>query len=257
MNDYSDIKEENKDIQEEFLKTRENNLKTGLLENDEFWIVKILKFLFKFYDSIIADNIIDFSSKSEKEIKIIMYRKIKNDEVFKFEGLKINRETASENTEQEGYYDIKIEHSGWNNYFVFECKCLGKSNQINRYIYCKETNKKGEKYDDGGLYRFVINKYATYQEFNGLNQKFGGLIGFVQKGNIEKIIDKIKDKIKLFQLTNNDNAGELIDKDLLDKLVYKRKNTFNSNHTRCQNKNSNELIKPIHIYHIFFDFTTN
>lgn len=60
------------------------------------------------------------------------------------------------------------------NYYVLECKNLStRQNLINEYIYVDTK-------DDGGIYRYFNGKYAQ-------EQSFGGMIGFILRGEVKAI----------------------------------------------------------------------
>lgn len=225
-------------------------VKTGLSTNDEFWRNLIFGFLFKYYNSHTSKKK-EFSSKKEDDIKKCIYDWLNQDLEFCGSTLIVNLETRTEGT-QLGYEDMKFQTPFWGNekkHFIFECKPLDNSTaKIKEYVYRPKTMTKTA---DGGLYRFLINKYAT-------DQNFGGMIGFIQQGNIEVIIKNIKSAIRNLKLTdkNGQGFGQILNPDLLDQTIYDNKNTFHSNHVRCD-KDTNTIISSIHIYHILFDFTTN
>ncbi len=113
-------------------------------------------------------------------------------------------------------------------------------------VYRKENKHKNA---DGGVYRFLIAKYAP-------SQSFGGMIGFVQKGKIQRVLENIKDSIRQLKLRNceNEKFGQLLESDLLLQTIGNNENTFYSSHSRWD-KSINKMLSPIQIYHIFFDFT--
>lgn len=165
---------------------------------------------------------------------------------FKEQGFKINLEPSSECNE-EGLLDLKFEHSDWQDkYFSFEAKNLGKiksreqSTLINEYVYVKTQD--GE---NGGMYRYMTNKYAC--ELN-----FGGMIGFVV-GKNEKLIKRLISKIKA--VYNNSEAGRLTNEKIIYNSIEENKNTFETIHIR-KNHFSNSIEK-FHLYHIIFDFIDN
>ncbi len=224
-------------------------VKTGVSTNNNFWKNLIFGYLFKFYNSHTSKKK-ELSSKKEDDIKKCIYDWLIQD--LEFCGiLVVNLETRTEGI-QLGYDDIKFQTPFWRNqkiYFSFECKILDSSTtKINDYVYRKETKT---KVADGGLFRFLINKYAT-------DKDFGGMIGFIQQGNIQAIMKNLKNAIQNLNLKNKNgqNFGQLINPDLLNQTIYHNKNTFNSNHVRCD-KDTDKIISSIHIYHILFDFTNN
>ena len=160
--------------------------------------------------------------------------------------LKFNTE-ARNNSILKGYYDIKMEHSGWQeNYFVFECKLMdGTNDKIKKYIHTPPTKDKKE---DGGLFRFLINKYAT-------DKNTGGMLGYVIKSDIETIITKTKNEISIYKNKKNDiEFGALTSSGLLNQKSYEMPHSFITEHTKY------DLIKeclcehPIKIHHIFLNF---
>jgi len=234
---------------EEQVKKLKEYIDTQSPKNDDFWLNKIFCYLFKFYNSNAGEQ---YASKSEDQIKKCMQNWFLEDEDF--QGIfSLNLETRCQGTEQEGYDDIKFQSQFWCNgrkFFVIECKNLNlKQQSIKEYIFLTKTKKKGIKYEDGGLYRFITNKYAA-------NQDYGGMIGFVQEGNIQCIKETLKSKIRNLQLTTHSGMkyGQLINSPLLGKAITGNRNTFQSDHVRWDK--TTDTIKPaIHMYHILFDFT--
>lgn len=214
----------------------------------------IFTYLFEFYKCNINKNN-HFSLKSENEIK--KYMQDWFNENNEFLGMfSCNFEPRSQDTMQTGFDDIKFQSQFWGRgrkYFVIECKILNESKvSTDKYLFREESKTvKGKisRYNDGGLYRFLINKYAA-------NQEFGGMIGFVQKGNIERIMARLKEAIKNLELTSDSGKeyGKITGDGLLNQTVISQKNTFQSQHVRWD-KDTDSIISPIHIYHIFFDFT--
>lgn len=233
-------------------KIKKNYKGTGLADKDDFWLEMIFKYLFQFYN---CNTDKKYSSKSENEIKKSMQDWFCENEEF-LSHFTLNFEPRSQETEQEGYDDIKFQSQFWGGgrkYFVIECKNLSEAKRsMDEYIFLTKSKKKGAnviKYDDGGLYRFLINKYAA-------NQKYGGIIGFVRKGNIRMIIETLKNNIRNFQLTscNGKRYGQLINSELLKQTIFENPDTFQSNHVRWDIA-KDIIIPAIHIYHILFDFT--
>lgn len=145
-----------------------------------------------------------------------------------------------------GIYDISIEHSYWVNEeflpvsFDFECKNLDSSQDlINKYVnyntYEKDSN--GNCKFDGGVLRYFNGKYAQ-------DQDFGGMIGFVLKGDLSeqknKILLKLKDKF------NTSPDGDLIEP-IMDNSIEGNHFTFDSIH----NRNNKVFI----LHHLLFDFS--
>lgn len=224
-------------------------VQTGYSSNDNIWKDLVFKYLFKFYNEN-AKHKEYFSNKSEMEIKKYIRDWLKNDIEF-CNVLIINLESKSENTNQEGYDDIKFQSSLWNigrSFFVFECKLMDETvTKVKEYTYHPATQSKEE---DGGLYRFLINKYAA-------NKEFGGMIGFVVKGKINNVIINVKNKISELKITENSlEFGQLTEPEILNKTIAGNRDTFLSEHIRCD-KDTNKIISPVLIYHIFFDMANN
>ncbi|TAL70116.1 MAG: hypothetical protein EPN82_05755 [Bacteroidetes bacterium] len=240
---------QNEDHYNEFIQNfRHLYIKNCMSLTDNDWCNQIYYFVFKFYNDN-AQIIKDIENLDEKAIKGLMKNWLMNDEEFSDKGFIINREPLSENTSIIGYDDIKFQHSFWRNkYFVFECKILNNStSSINNYIYTK-IQRNGTVDEDGGVYRFLINKYAA-------NLYYGGLIGFIKSGDIFSIMERIKEQIKDLVITSDSglNFGQIIDSNLLDCKIENNNRTFYSNHCRID-KSLNVIIEPIKLTHIFFDF---
>ena len=207
---------------------------------DDYWIAKIFDFLFSFYEKYPQKGL---NKKSEKEITRIIRDWLKNNEEFVSSSLVVESEAETEGTEQIGYNDLKFTRSFWKSkYFVIECKLLDESEiLIKEYIY--NSSK-----DDGGLYRFLINKYAS-------NLDFGGMLGYVKKGNITSIIERIKRELSIFEHQSliGIKFGNLIERQLLNERILGKEYTFQSKHTRFD-IDTQKLISHIQIFHIFLDF---
>jgi hypothetical protein len=100
-------------------------------------------------------------------------------------------------------------------------------------IECKRLKSADSKYIDEGIKRFVQLKYAE-------SDSYAGMMGFVIGGDIGRIVETLKAKIKDFHYT----AGF---ESLLGKNCLNWKHSFQSRHNR-----DNDV--PIHLYHLFFDF---
>ncbi len=214
--------------------------------DDEKWINFVLSYLIAFYSE--HKRRATFQNKSENQITEAIYFWLKNNKKFCLEVV-VNLQTRSNNPEIEGYYDFKFEPRKWienDPHFAVENKLL-KNTETSYKEYIYNPNKvKGKKenrryFDDGGMFRFLSNKYAKEQDF-------GGMIGFVKKGNIEEIEKNLKTKIQDFKIPDKDNFyGELIDKNLLDMKIQKFDNSFQTNHIRKDGT-------KIHILHLLFSF---
>ena len=161
----------------------------------------------------------------------------------------VSSQPRTDNMDIEGYYDLKFESPLWNDgqtHFSIENKLLiNTETSFKEYIYYPNKTKwQGEKkikFDDGGMFRFLSNKYAD-------KQPYGGMLAFVKQNNINEINDKLKDKIiNLRILDNNKLYGQLINENLLDAKIQGFENSFQTNHIRRDGTN-------IHLFHLLFRF---
>lgn len=236
-------------LSEKIYKVQDYFEQIGLSRDEEKWKFLVFKFLFKFYNEN-AYHKHYFSNKSEMEIKEYIRNWLNSDIEFR-SALIINLELKSEGTDQEGYDDIKFQSNLWNvgrSFFVFECKLMDESEtKTKEYTYRSATQSKEA---DGGLYRFLINKYAA-------NKEFGGMIGFVVKGKINNVIRNVKNRISELKITENSlEFGQLTEPEILNKTIAGNRETFLSEHIRWD-KDTNNMISPVLIYHIFFDMANN
>jgi len=155
----------------------------------------------------------------------------------------------SNNEEIEGYYDLMFKPREWREsdpHFAVENKILENTEtSFKNYIYYpnKAKGKKENRtyFDDGGMYRFLSNKYAK-------NQAFGGLIAFVKKGKVRDIKTKLIEKVVDLKIPNADNFyGELLNHNLLDYKIHNFDNSFQSKHKRVDGT-------KIHLIHLLFRF---
>lgn len=100
-------------------------------------------------------------------------------------------------------------------------------------IECKRLKYADYRYLDDGVKRFVRLKYAK-------NDTHGGMIGLVIGGDIEKIVNNLKPKVKGFHFSPGFE-------NLLKKSCLTWEHSFQSVHDRSDNT-------CIHLYHLFFDF---
>lgn len=215
--------------------------------SDEDWIDMIHDSIFIFFETCKKHQ---YLNMSESDISNSIKNWLNKNEDFSFQGLKAERESQNENRLLIGYYDLKFAHSFWKNYYAIECKLLDESEtKLKEYIYNPDKKKKKHPYSDGGVYRFLINKYAQ-------NLTYGGMLGYVQKGDVQQIITNIKERLTELEITleNGDKFGQPVNKELLTEKIQDKDYTFQSKHVRCD-LNSNKIIKPIHLHHILFDFT--
>jgi hypothetical protein len=211
--------------------------------NNEDWIILFFRFIISFYNKL--ENKQYYADKDEKTIKFSIKKFHKKDRNYSSEFI-LNLEPSNINEEQEGFYDLKFEHSAWEeNYFAMEAKCLDNTSEsIKQYIHChKYLNK--IKTEDGGVYRFLSLKYSK-------DLNFGGMIGFIQKGNSHEIIQKTKESLKMLKLkeaNSDEEFGNNLDESLFSKQIENFPNSFYSKHSRKSKKES------ILLYHIFLDFS--
>jgi len=97
-------------------------------------------------------------------------------------------------------------------------------------IYKEHNNWSTLEYlsEEDGIGRFLSGKYSK-------NEDHGGMIGYIQKGNLSEIISDIKSGL------TNCNCKKYSDIDVMD-------NSMSSVHSR---KNNDDII----IYHLFFYFS--
>ncbi len=220
--------------------------------DDEKWINFILNYLIVFYNK--HKRRAEFQNKSENQITEAIYFWLKqNEKNKKFNrNVVVNLQTRSNNPEIEGYYDFKFEPRKWmenDPHFAVENKLLKNTEtSFKEYTYFpnkpKGTKENRTYFDDGGMFRFLSNKYAKEQDF-------GGMIGFIKKGNIEEIQKNLKNKIIDLKIPNKNNFyGELIDDNLLKMKIQNFDNSLQTNHIRKDGT-------KIHILHLLFNFDEN
>ena len=211
--------------------------------DDSFYLTQIFNYLSDTYSNFTATCRNTLKQKKEEEITDYVRRRLQNNEDFVLDGFKVNTEARNQD-KVIGYYDLKFEHSDWlNQYFVLECKPINATkSKIDAYIH---KNIKSQD-EDGGIYRFLINKYAT-------NKSFGGMFGYIISDNPQTVMDNLKKQIQILQITQgNLHFGNLQNSELLDAPIANFDYSFQSNHTRIY---EGQLIAPIHIFHLFYDLT--
>lgn len=231
------------DESEAFKTMRKKHMQEASKFDDNFYLTQIFKFLSDTYNSFTATCKSALKQKTEEEITDYVRRKLQDNEDFVLEGFKVNSEARNQD-KVVGYYDLKFENGDWlNQYFVLECKPINTTkSKTDAYIH-KAIKSQNE---DGGLYRFLINKYAT-------NKPFGGMLGYIISSNPQQTIDGLKRKIQTFQITQGNLCfGNLQNSELLNVPITNFNYSFQSNHTRIY---EGQIIAPIHIFHLFFDFT--
>jgi len=208
--------------------------------DDGFWKNWVFYYLLDFYQNY---DSAELKSKIEEEQKKKYHRTER--EIAKYIRIKLNANKTfgshfyafGENTndeEVEGNYDLTIHSTNWKRKnFHFECKNLDdKQDLVNKYVCYNQ----GHSTFDGGVYRYFNGKYAQ-------NLDFGGMIGFLLKGDLADVKDKIKKKLRSkFDITPE---GDLID--IIDNSIEENDFTFDSYHTRFN--------KEFLIHHLLFDFT--
>ena len=126
--------------------------------------------------------------------------------------------------------DIELHSNIHQIQFVIECKRL--SSTETRYI--QGTTKNGQ-YEIDGLEKFLHLQYAE-------NEEIAAMVGFVIKGDVAKITSGLKEKVALFHPDEAMNTH-------INLLCNGWHNSFQSTHL----KNN---MKPLLLYHLFFDFST-
>lgn len=215
-------------------------------KTDIEWVNFALKYLIAFYE--IHKSNPEFQDKGEKEITYTIYHWLLTNKKNKGLNQKMTviYEAKTDNQENEGIYDLNFKSPLWSanqKHFAVENKILQEkiTESYKEYIY-KPIAESSRKYDNGGMFRFLSNKYAQ-------EQNYGGMIAFIKKGNVGEIKTNLFSKIKDLKIPNKDSFyGELINPQLLDLKIHNFDNSFQTNHIR---KDGTE----IHLIHLLFDFT--
>lgn len=201
--------------------------------NDDFWINLIHSHLLKFYNEFDASDLsrlinIEKAKTSRKHIEDLIKDYIyswfdeHNKKIFR-EGIILNLESKVKYN-QNGFYDMKFQHSDWVDmdakmvkYYSLECKNLNSKNLcIDEYVF--NNSKK-----DGGVYRHFNGKYAQ-------KNNFGGMLGFILDGDPEIIKEKII--VKLKSPFDNSPEGDLIVNGIVLNSIEGNDFTFDSKHIR-------------------------
>lgn len=208
--------------------------------NDEFWKKWVFYHLLDFYKTynskelnyIIEQECKKPYSRIEEVVSKFIRKKLNANKEFDYHFTAIGESINDE--ELEGYYDIIIHSTNWKNKnFYFECKNLdGSQNLINKYV-C-HPQRKGVY--DGGVLRFFNGKYA--QKVN-----FGGMIGFVIKGNESEIKNRLISKLR--ENLSTSPEGDLIK--VVPNSIEENSFTFDSVHNRSEQ----EFV----LHHFLFDFS--
>jgi hypothetical protein len=222
---------------------RKKHLQDASVFDDNFYLTQIFNYLSETYNNFTSACRNDLKQQNEETITDYVRRKLQNNKDFCLDGFIVNTEARNQD-KVIGYYDLKFEHSDWlNQYFVLECKPVNATkSKIDAYIHKTSRNQD----DDGGLYRFLINKYAT-------DKLFGGILGYIVSSTPEEVINRLKKKIQSLQITTNGLCfGNIQNAQLLAMPVNGFPYSFQSDHVRIRD---NQLIEPVHIFHLFFDLT--
>jgi hypothetical protein len=220
----------------------------GLRNKNEFWENLILNYIASLYQNFTLQEKQFLRTNDEKTIKEVIRKKLESDNTFTEEHLlTVDLEPQNKHSQLLGFYDIKIRSSLWNNYFSFECKCVNNNqSSIFEYVYNPNKVKQRRKFEDGGLYRFLINKYSE-------DKQFGGMIGFLQRGDLNQVKNLIYTQIKNLKLICNATCfGTLSEEGILEEeeIPY----YFQTNHSRFDISENREC-EPIKIHHFLYDFT--
>ena len=215
---------------------------------DEEWKSYVFFFLLKYFKELDKKEVLslidDEKRKNRAQIETVIKKHIRNwlerkCAEFSLCEFKIDRESSTE-AEVEGYYDLKFQHSQWSKYISFEAKNLGQTKgitlpqSINEYVYVKTKN-------DGGMYRYITNKYDC-------NFNFGGMIGFVIGDANVSVMDLLISKIQT--VFCNDSIGRLIDDKIITSSIAGNPNTFDTIHFVEYGDE-----KKLRLHHILMDFT--
>ena len=192
------------------------------------WVFYHILNFYQLYDKKELQHKIDNEKKKpfprpERAIARYIRQWLKNDSEFDYHFQADGEKTNDE--EVEGNYDITITNTYWSNKdFYFECKNLdGDKDLTDKYViyntYKKDTL--GKNIFDGGVLRYFNGKYA--QKVN-----FGGMIGFILKGDLRTIKNDIINRLNVKFHTSPE--GDLLK--ILDKSILDNDFTFNSHHSR-------------------------
>ena len=226
---------------------------------DDVWKQYVFRLILLLYKNMEKDKVNEILSENQKseisdletDIKdYIQFWLKKRCAEFDLYGFIVNLEAKAE-SHYLGFYDIKFEHSDWRNkYFVFECKNLGNfkittlNHSIDEYIKNKKKKKDSTEYEDGGMHRYFINKYAP-------DIDFGGMLGFKVGSLSECAASKIKEKI-IETYSGKGTNGELIDEKIVNSSVCGNDFTFDTLHSRTDAIDGQK--KPFTLHHIIFRF---
>jgi hypothetical protein len=178
---------------------------------DSYQRIKQISGIGKMSENEIRNKFIeDFKFYNEKLVQYISNKTVTKNEIYKS--------------------DMEFITAIPENKFVVECKILNAAQQ--RYLQGK--NDKNGVYHPDGIERYVELVYAK-------DDDFAGMMSFIVKGNPEKIVERLKSRVKKFY--PSENAENLINEKCVGWEL-----SFQSKHLR-----KDETV--IHLYHLFFDFT--
>lgn len=232
---------------------------------DEKWASEICYFLVRFYQEIDRDEVREIvkkeksDAKKENRHKLIegviagtIKKWLEKNEEFCYSMSSKNSELAigfiiddELVISKRSRLDISIRHSDWiaPKHFPIECKCIYGSDRKKPRVDVQEKDVKEYVFDgkdDGGVYRYVTGKYAT-------NQNFGGMMGFLLKGDCQKTITKIKEKLENLVI----DYQKITLLEFIPNAIENQPFTFNTTHNRIGENKENILL-----HHFIFDFTT-
>ena len=244
-------------------KTEQLPTNTNVLRqiNDQVWKNHIFSYLMRYCKEVDKKEVAEIikqekakkRSNIESEIKkhIKKWFNSKRNISFWLSGIKLKRETHSESY-LEGFIDLEFFHSYWGNEpcihksLPFECKNIEAETKsklnasVKEYIYNPSKN-------DGGVYRYLIKKYSPEQDF-------GGMIGFLLSGNLQKAMDKITNELEALDISDK-HIGKLTDIGIVINSIAGNRNTFDSTHN-CYNY-ENKIHSTILLHHIIIDLQTD
>ncbi|MDI9309847.1 MAG: hypothetical protein QM535_06500 [Limnohabitans sp.] len=208
--------------------------------DDEFWKKWVFYHLLHFYQNYDTSELIKKIETERKKTKsdiedliaVFIRNYFRKNRVIELQGFKVVG-GVNNDLDVKGLYDISFLHSYWNKDFHFECKNLDNNKDlVNKYVYYN----KGHFEYDGGVFRYFNGKYS--QDID-----FGGMIGFVLKGNVLELKNKIIEKLEEKFAISPEGDLQSIDNNSINENEF----TFDSIHNRKD--------RHFKIHHLLFDFT--
>ena len=218
-------------------------------EDDLSWINFILSNLLAFYEE--HKSSFEIIDKNENGITNNIYFWLNNNKKFR-KKVVVNSQPRTDNEQTEGYFDLKFQSNYWREndiHFAIENKILSDTETCYKeYIYypnkAKGSGENRRIFDDGGMFRFLSNKYAQ-------DQPYACMLAFLKNKSVGDIMKKLKLKIAELKIPNEHAFyGELIDKEMLSENILNYEHSFQTNHYRKDKT-------TIHLFHVLFDFRTN